>query len=543
VRDRTPAEASRLSLVSALLPSACEHCEVVKVNTTPYWEKAVSLPLLRWLDSDIHVDVVIVGGGIVGITAAYLLKAAGRTVALLDRDRMAGGDTGNTTAHLAAVTDRRLTELAETFGRDHARAAWDAGFAAIAKIDELVRAERIDCGFEWVPAYLHAPASWAHVEKETAREDALRGEARLAAELGFDAEFVEHVPFVDMPGVRFEGQARVHPRAYLAGLLRRIEGDGSHVFEHSAVDEVTDAPLSVKANGHTISCDFVVIATHNPIVGKASLLGATLLQTKLALYTSYVVAGSIAHGHIPDALFLDTADPYNYLRLDPHEDGDVVILGGGDHKTGQEPDTTARFQRLREALIRAVPAVDVSNQWSGQVIETPDGLPYVGLVADRQFIATGFAGNGMTFGTLAAMMARDTVLGRRNPWADLFDPGRKKLSAVWDYLTENKDYPYYLIRDRFAGAGGKSLRVVKRGEGRILELDGERVAAYRAPDGSVSVRSAVCTHLGCIVHWNPAERTWDCPCHGSRFAPDGSVIAGPAESPLSDASRDALKTV
>jgi Rieske Fe-S protein len=242
-------------------------------------------------------------------------------------------------------------------------------------------------------------------------------------------------------------------------------------------------------------------------------------------------------------LFADTTNPYNYLRLDPGDDVDVVVLGGADHKTGQEPDTAARFQRMKEALIRAIPSIEVTHQWSGQVVETPDGLPFIGQVADRQFIATGFAGNGMTFGTLAAMMARDAVLGVRNPWTDLFDPSRKKLSVgvVWDYLTENKDYPYYLIRDRFAGADGKSLRVLKRGEGQILELDGERVAAYRASDGSVAMRSAVCTHMGCIVRWNGAERTWDCPCHGSRFAPDGSVIGGPAESPLAEISQDALK--
>lgn len=518
-------------------------CEVIVVDTTPYWQEAGPVSKFRRLDHDLHADVVVVGGGIVGITAAYLLKAEGRSVVLLERDRVCEGDTGHTTAHLTAVTDRRLTDLVDDFGRDHARAAWDAGFAAIAQIDDLIRREQIDCGFDWVPAYVHLPASWAHVEKETADETDLRDDARLATELGFDAEFVARVPFVDRPGIRFDGQARFHPRAYLAGLLRAIDADGSYVFEQSAAEEVTDSPLTVKTNGHAVTCDFLVVATHNPIVGKASLVTATLLQTKLALYTSYVAAGRIARDAVPDALFVDTADPYNYLRLDPQDDADVVILGGADHKTGQEPDTTARFRTVKEALIRVVPAATITSQWSGQVIETADGLPFIGAIADRQFIATGFAGNGMTFGTLAAMMARDAVMGRRNPWADLFDPHRKPLHDVWDYVTENKDYPYYLIRDHFAGAAGKSLRVLKRGEARILDLQGQRVAAYRRPDGSVVVRSAICTHMGCVVGWNPAERTWDCPCHGSRFAPDGSVIGGPAESPLSELSREALKTV
>src|SRR6185295_17116237 len=184
----------------------------------------------------------------------------------------------------------------------------------------------------------------------------------------------------------------------------------------------SDVCSSDLTNGHAVTCDFLIVATHNPIVGKASLVSATLLQTKLALYTSYVAAGRIARGAVPDALFVDTADPYNYLRLDPQDDGDVVILGGADHKTGQEPDTTARFRTVKETLIRVDPAADITSQWSGQVIETADGLPFIGAIADRQFIATGFAGNGMTFGTLAAMMARDAVMGRRNPWADLFDP-------------------------------------------------------------------------------------------------------------------------
>ena len=356
---------------------------------------------------------------------------------------------------------------------------------------------------------------------------------------------LDRVPFVDAPGVRFDGQARFHPREYLAGLLATIPGKGSHAFEHSNVEEISDTPLTLKSNGHSVTCDFVVIATHNPIVGKANLLAATLLQTKLALYTSYVVGGRVEPGRVPDALFWDTADPYYYLRVEPHRGFDYVIFGGEDHKTGQEPDTRARFSRVEARLKQMLPAVQITHRWSGQVLDTVDGLPFIGPIAEQQFVATGFSGNGMTFGTLSAMMACDHVLGIRNPWAALFDPGRAKLAAsvVWDYLVENKDYPYYLVRDRFAGAEGKSLRILKRGEGKILDLDGDRVAAYRAPDGSVSLCSATCTHLGCTVAWNPAERTWDCPCHGSRFAPDGRVISGPAESPLSEVSRAATRAV
>jgi Rieske Fe-S protein len=209
-----------------------------------------------------------------------------------------------------------------------------------------------------------------------------------------------------------------------------------------------------------------------------------------------------------------------------------VIYGGEDHKTGQVEDTRECYRRLEKNANALFPGIEITHRWSAQVIETADGLPYIGEMADRQFAATGYAGNGMTFGTLAGMMAVDYVLGQQNPWADLFHPDRKKIGGAWDYVKENQDYPYYLIRDRFVGTEGRSLRSVKRGEGRVLDYDGQRVAAYRDEAGKVTVCSAVCTHMGCLVDWNAAERSWDCPCHGSRFTTEGRVIAGPAESPL-----------
>jgi Rieske Fe-S protein len=225
------------------------------------------------------------------------------------------------------------------------------------------------------------------------------------------------------------------------------------------------------------------------------------------------------------------------MRVEPRRDHDLVIYGGEDHKTGQRPDTEACYRSLEGQLRAIVPDIELTHWWSGQVIETPDGLPYIGQSADHQYSATGYAGNGLTFGTLAGLMMSDAVLGRSNPWTELFDPGRRALTrGVWDYLKENVDYPYYRIRDRFAGADATSLRAVKRGQGKIIERNGSKVAAYRDADGTVTLRSATCTHMGCTVVWNTAERTWDCPCHGSRFEVTGGVISGPATAPLPQAN-------
>ncbi len=504
-------------------------------GTLPYWTDSASISTFPRLNRAIDVDVVVVGGGITGLTTAYLLATSGRSVAVLERDRCAEVDTGHTTAHLTMVTDRRLKELEHAFGRTHAQAVWDAGLAAIAQVEAIVREHDVDCAFEWVDGYLHAPYGKASGEGTNEFQD----EANLAIALGFDASFVDDVPFAGGPGIRFENQARFHPRKYLAGLATAARAKGVLIFEQSGVEEFTDDPLEVKANGHSVRARDIVIATHNPLVGVVGMVGATLFQTKLALYTSYVVAGRVPRDTVPDALFWDTADPYHYLRLDRHRDHDLVVFGGEDHKTGQASDSHARYERLEHAIAARIPTIDFTHRWSGQVIETPDGLPYIGQMTDHQYAATGFGGNGMTFGTLAAIMIADAISGRRNPWSELFDPGRAAIRrGLWEYLKENADYPYYMVRDRFAGAEGRSQRSVKRGQGKVIEHHGAKVAAYRAPDGALTLRSAICTHMACIVRWNDAERTWDCPCHGSRFRSDGGVISGPAEKPLAEISQD-----
>jgi glycine/D-amino acid oxidase-like deaminating enzyme/nitrite reductase/ring-hydroxylating ferredoxin subunit len=499
------------------------------VGTSPYWADSVPFPAFPKINRDIDVDVVVVGGGITGLTTAYLLLAAGKSVAVLERGKIGEIDTGHTTAHLTMVTDQRLSELVRRFGRSHAQAVWDAGRAAIAQIEQIASDNEIDCAFSWVDGYLHAPNG--EIAEDAA--ESLREDATIARELGFDAEFLEAVPFAGSMGVRFPDQARFHPRKYLAGLARVVRDQGGAIFELSGAEEFFERPLRVKADDRRLRCRDVVIATHNPLVGLASVMRASIFQTKLALYTSYVVAGRVPQGTVPDALFWDTADPYHYLRVDPQRDHEIVIFGGEDHKTGQVSDTNACYDRLTQTLVDKLPNIDLSYRWSGQVIETPDGLPYIGKMTDHQYAATGFGGNGMTFGTLAAVIIADAIQGLRNPWTELFDPGRAALRrGLWDYLTENADYPYYMMRGRWAGEERRSLSALKPDQGTIVDQDGVKIAAYRRLNGSLVLRSAICTHMGCVVGWNDAERTWDCPCHGSRFTPEGDVISGPAETPL-----------
>jgi glycine/D-amino acid oxidase-like deaminating enzyme/nitrite reductase/ring-hydroxylating ferredoxin subunit len=494
-----------------------------------YWIDSAPLRNFPPLHRDIETDVLVVGAGITGITTAYFLKKAGLKVALIEREHAALMDTGHTTAHLTYVTDNRLTELIKNFGNDHAQATWDAGADAIDQIEALVTKEGIDCEFSRVPGYLHAPidGDWES-EAEKLKEEATR-----ARELGFDAEYLEKVPHFGLPGIRFANQAKFHPRKYLGRLREIFATDGSHVFDKSAAEEFDGEKRRAKVNGHWIQFDRVVMATNNPLVGLASMAEATLFQTKLSLYSSYVLGASVPAGSIPVALFWDTKDPYDYLRVDRHDGQDYIIFGGEDYKTGQVSDTEGCFERLAVKLGNIVPAARIEHRWSGQVIVTIDGLPYIGENAEGQFIATGFCGNGITFGTVSALMARDWATGAKNPWADLFAVDRKKIKgAAWDYLKENKDYPYYLIKDRLARAEADTVREIPPGTGMIVKSKAGKVAAYRDADGNVTKRSAICPHMGCVVRWNPAETTWDCPCHGSRFKPTGEVMAGPAEAPL-----------
>src|SRR6266513_2465297 len=467
-----------------------------------YWLATGPIKSFPALNQDLSVDVLVIGGGITGISTAYLLKQRGLTVVLIERARLATIDTGHTTAHLTYITDTRLHTLAKNLGIDHAGAAWDAGAAALDESEALVQGEEIDCEFTRLPAYLHVPLDRAK-SNETAK---LKEDADLAQKMEFDAAYLNSIQHFGVPGIQFANQAKFHPRKYLAGLIETIPGNGSHVFEKTAAGKFDAEKRRVKANGHWLSFDRVVIATNNPLVGFASITAATLFQTKLSLYTSYALGGRVPSGTLPEALFWDTRDPYDYLRIDRHRDFDYLLYGGEDHKTGQKKQTQRAYTRLLGRLKKIIPEARVDHRWSGQVICTPDGLPYIGENAEHQFVATGYCGNGITFGTVAAMMARDWVTGRKNPWTDLFAVDRKKIKGeMWNYVRENKDYPYYMIKDRVARPEAESVRELKPGEGMVIGRRGKKVAAFRDPSGNIHRLSPVCTHLGCLVRWNSSE--------------------------------------
>jgi Rieske Fe-S protein len=372
-----------------------------------------------------------------------------------------------------------------------------------------------------VPGFLHAPAGKVPSDDEIAL---LQEDGRTAQELGFDALFIESVPFVGTPGVRFANQAKLHPAKFLSGLLKKFPSGGSFVFENTEVTEISGDPPIVKAAGYTIHCNYVVIATHVPLQGATGTVSAALFQTKLAPYSTYAIGARIPSKTVPQASFWDTADPYFYLRIDRHKRYDYAILGGADHKTGQARDPEHHYAQVEKRMRGLFPKCEILHRWSGQVVETHDGLPFIGETAPKQFVATGFSGNGFTFGPLSAMMACDAFHGRANPWRSLFDTNRKQFPAgLWDYLRENADYPYYMIKQMLARPDASSTRGVKRGHGQVIVQDGAKVAAYRDDQGKLTLKSAICPHMGCVVRWNGADKTWDCPCHGSRFQATGEA--------------------
>jgi glycine/D-amino acid oxidase-like deaminating enzyme/nitrite reductase/ring-hydroxylating ferredoxin subunit len=502
---------------------------------TSLWEK-IEVAKKHTLAEDLRADVCVIGAGIAGLSAAYLSARAGRSVVVVDAGPGGGGETRYTTAHLASALDDRFSEVERIHGEKGIRLAAESHSAAISRIESNVREEDIDCDFERLDGYLFEPAAGVG-------DRFLRTELDAARRAGLEVELIERAPWPDFqtgPCLRFARQGQFHPLKYLAGLVRALERRGGRLFTKTRVSEVRGGnPGEVRVeSGQRISADHVVVATNTPINN------VVVVHTKQAPYLTYALAAAIPRGALPKALYWDTLDPYHYIRLqsgraalegpraDTHE---LVIVGGEDHKTGQAGDQAERFSRLEKWARERFPSMEeVLRCWSGQVMETIDGLGFIGRNPGDHpnvYIATGDSGMGMTHGTIAGMLITDLIMGRGNPWIDLYDPARKPLSAAWEFAKENLNVAAQ-YGDWFTGGEVDSVADIAPEQAAVIRRGLSKVAVYRDGAGKLHQCAAACTHLGCIVHWNAPEKTWDCPCHGSRFDPDGKVLHGPAAKPL-----------
>lgn len=484
------------------------------------------------LAQDERADVCIVGAGIAGLTTAYLLSRAGKSVLVLDDGPILAGETERTTAHLASALDDRFFALERMHGKEGAKLAAESHARAIDTIENIALEEGIDCDFTRLDGFLfnapEAPADLLERELAAAQRAGLAG-----------VEMVERAPlgsFNTGPALRFPHQGQFHPLKYLAGLAQFITRRGGKIYTHTHATRISGGRHArvETAGGAIVGCNAIVVATNTPINDRL------VIHTKQAPYRTYVIGVEVPVGSVPTVLYWDTADPYHYVRLQTsHTEGssarDLLIVGGEDHKTGQAEDPEARWARLAEWTRERFPmAGEIKFRWSGQVMEPVDGLAFIGhnpMDHANVFVATGDSGHGMTHGTIAGMILSDQILGWKNPWTALYNPSRVRLSAVKEFARENANMAAQYMDWLTAGDVEKD-QLVRPGCGAIVRHGLKKVAVFRDSDGTFHECSAVCPHLGGIVAWNNAEKTWDCPAHGSRFDRYGEVLNGPANTAL-----------
>ncbi len=519
----------------------------MELGRKPLWdgENTSGANISNWLDDnqnrlfsplsrDIETDVVIVGGGMSGVSIAYEMTNRGYSVVLIEDGSLGSGETGRTTAHLSSALDDRYYSLQSLLGKENAKLAYESHQSAIDYIEKIVQKENISCDFKRVPGYLIPHAS--------DRVENIVKEFEAAKECGAQVELVNEVPGLiiqPLKAIKFKNQGQFHPLKYLFGLAEIIQARGGKIFTNTHADKI-EGNTVITSNEHKIEADYIVVATNSPINSKFVV---PMIQYS---YRTYAIAALIEKGKLPSVLWWDTGDmnedsdtpPYHYVRTQEYNaESDLLIIGGEDHKTGIMNDDTEseRFGRLESWARERFEIQRVIYKWSGQVLEPYDGMAFIGKnIADKDntFISTGDSGHGMTHSVIAAMLIPDLIQGVENVWESLYKPGRVNLKATKIAFKEifNTLINYY--KNKPDSPEVSELESLPVNKARIVEYKGHKAGVFKDENGEIHVVSATCTHMGCIVSWNNIENTWDCPCHGSRFTITGEVINGPANAAL-----------
>lgn len=499
-----------------------------------FWLDTTPILLYESLRSDLMADVVIVGAGIAGLSVAYCAAKSGLKVVVLEDGNIGSGETGRTSAHLSNALDDRYSEIEKTFGPDKARLAAESHTAAIDRIEKIVSEEGIECDFQRVDGYLFLHPS----DNIKTLDEELEASRRA----GIPTEIQSHAPGIVNaagPFLKFPRQAQFHPLKYIHGLCKAITKAGGRIYSGTHVSKIN--PNSVETKEHKVVAGHVVVATNTPVNNVVTM------HTKQFAYRTYIIAAKIPRSAVAPSLWWDTGDhqskwmtqPYHYVRVHPYnEDYDLLICGGEDHKTGQPEkehiSEEERYHHLERWARKYFPSVEsVVYNWSGQVMEPLDHLGFIGRNPgnENQYIVTGDSGNGLTNGTIAGMLICDLIMGKANAWEALYDPARITFSVAGNYMKEMGNMAAQYL-DYLTPGDIKSVREMEPGEGGVIRFGTRKIAVYKSEDAKIHAFSAVCSHLGCYVHWNADEKSFDCPCHGSRYNAYGKVINGPAAHDL-----------
>lgn len=487
------------------------------------WKAAAQKTNFPSLNENINTEIAIVGGGITGVTAAYLLARSGRKVVLLEAGAISGGTSGDSTGNLYAMVDKRLHHIQSKWDKETAAKVARSRGEAVNLVEELVNKYQIDCSFKRVPWYL-----FSETEK---KDETIKKEIEAAAHYGLSVEELHElpIPVKVSTAIKVEGQAQFNPAAFVRGLAEKIDSTNCRIFENSEVYHIEkEEELVLSTATGTVTAQKVILATHTP-------KGIYGLQTALYPYREYAIAAKLNSGDFPDGIYWDTeADFHTSMRTYRKGNDNYVLVLGGHHKVGQEDDYSRFFRKLEQNARRYFDVSGIEYEWSAQHYKPADGLPYIGESSDDNiYLATGFSTDGLTYGVLSAMILDDQLNGRENRWSDLYKASRfTPLKSAKNFIKENMNVAKQYLKDLPGKAEAESFDEIAAGQGKVVEVDDEKWAVFKDENGQVHCQSAVCTHMDCIVDWNDAEKSWDCPCHGSRFKATGEVIEGPAFSPL-----------